>query len=352
MLIKEECQLLIFDWGDTLMRVFPQYSGAMVNWPVVEAILGTAEGLNGVNGIIRMVVGTNAVDSSAILISQALDRVGLGKYFESVFTAQETGACKPDPAFFQGIARLMQIDPQRAAVVGDDFIMDVAGAQSAGLCTIWLNPECKECPTTIPVQDAEIKSLVELPGLINESWLPTIEVCNAWLRENGAEERLLVHVRQVARCAYRLAVWLRQLGERVNPVLAQRGGLLHDLDKISAATKYGNHGELASRLLIDRGEIALAAIARRHVMHKIRESIDAPQTWEEKLVYYADKLVEGAEIVPWQVRLEALRQRYPTFIDSFEESKPYLADLEQVICQALRLSPEELIRRLEIRNFT
>jgi putative hydrolase of the HAD superfamily len=29
---------LLFDWGDTLMRVFPEYVGPMAAWPKVEAM--------------------------------------------------------------------------------------------------------------------------------------------------------------------------------------------------------------------------------------------------------------------------------------------------------------------------
>jgi len=31
---------LIFDWGDTVMRVFPEFSGPMAHWPRVEAVHG------------------------------------------------------------------------------------------------------------------------------------------------------------------------------------------------------------------------------------------------------------------------------------------------------------------------
>ncbi len=31
---------ILFDWGDTVMRVLPQYHGAMKDWPKVEAIPG------------------------------------------------------------------------------------------------------------------------------------------------------------------------------------------------------------------------------------------------------------------------------------------------------------------------
>ncbi len=34
---------ILFDWGDTLMRVFPEYDGPMYAWPRVEAVEGTAE---------------------------------------------------------------------------------------------------------------------------------------------------------------------------------------------------------------------------------------------------------------------------------------------------------------------
>ena len=36
-----ETRCLLLDWGDTVMRVFPEYEGPMLTWPRVEAVEGT-----------------------------------------------------------------------------------------------------------------------------------------------------------------------------------------------------------------------------------------------------------------------------------------------------------------------
>ena len=44
--IKYEIKALFFDWGNTVMKVFPEYEGPMVSWPKVEKIEGIEELLN------------------------------------------------------------------------------------------------------------------------------------------------------------------------------------------------------------------------------------------------------------------------------------------------------------------
>jgi hypothetical protein len=38
---------VVLDWGDAVMRVFPECRGPMAEWPVVEAVAGIEEALSG-----------------------------------------------------------------------------------------------------------------------------------------------------------------------------------------------------------------------------------------------------------------------------------------------------------------
>jgi len=95
----------------------------------------------------------------------------------------------------------------------------------------------------------------------------------------------------------------------VNPILAHRGGLLHDLAK--ATHHQGmDHGQLAGEMLRQKDEPALADIADHHMLFTLLDEVRMPRTWEQKLVYYADKLVEKNELVSVDERLAGLQERY------------------------------------------
>jgi putative hydrolase of the HAD superfamily len=99
---------LVFDWGDTLMRVFSEYNGAMVDWPEVAVMPGAVEALTRLHEEYALFVATNAAQSSADEVRAALQRVGLGGFFKDIFTSQKLdGFRKPEPAYFQTIERCL-----------------------------------------------------------------------------------------------------------------------------------------------------------------------------------------------------------------------------------------------------
>lgn len=155
---------VIFDWGDTIMRDFPTFPGAMVTWPRVELVDGAAEALAAIAGQYTICLASNAGQSDAELMGQALDRVGIRGYFDHLWTSKELGAAKPDRRFFQEIAAHLGVVPGACAMVGNDYAKDIAGAAAAGMRTVWLNPEGAPAPG----RDASviIKSLAALPGAL------------------------------------------------------------------------------------------------------------------------------------------------------------------------------------------
>ncbi|MDK9759618.1 HAD family hydrolase, partial [Vibrio sp. D173a] len=67
----------LFDWGNTLMVDFPDQSGKMCDWPVVEPIAGAHETLEYLSKYHKVYVATNAADSTELEIKHAFSRVGL-----------------------------------------------------------------------------------------------------------------------------------------------------------------------------------------------------------------------------------------------------------------------------------
>jgi len=158
---------LVFDWGDTIMRVFSDYDGPMASWPRVEAIPGVEDVLRSLRPRYRLALATNAAESGEALVRAALRRVGLEPYFDAVLTARELGARKPEPAFFQGVLGRLGCAPHEVTMIGDDYWTDVVGARQAGLRTVWFNPAGEFAPSDDSEgPDAVIRSWPELEAAL------------------------------------------------------------------------------------------------------------------------------------------------------------------------------------------
>jgi HAD superfamily hydrolase (TIGR01509 family) len=65
--------------------------------------------------------------------------IGLSHHFKVSVAAHELGVAKPDAAIFLAACRLLAVAPEEAVYVGDDVLLDVQGAQRAGLRAVWMN---------------------------------------------------------------------------------------------------------------------------------------------------------------------------------------------------------------------
>ena len=68
-----------------------------------------------------------------------LRTIGLSHHFKVSVAAHELGVAKPDKAIFLAACRELQVAPEDAVYVGDDVLLDVQGAQRAGLRAVWMN---------------------------------------------------------------------------------------------------------------------------------------------------------------------------------------------------------------------
>ncbi len=90
-----------------------------------------------------------------------LEAIGLAGHFRVSVAAHRLGFAKPDARIFHQACAALQIAPGEALYVGDDPLLDVAGAQQAGLRAVWMNRFGRELPAAI-VPDWHCSSLTEL----------------------------------------------------------------------------------------------------------------------------------------------------------------------------------------------
>jgi len=166
----------------------------------------------------------------------------------------------------------------------------------------------------------------------------------------GASHQLLAHVHTVAALSYQSALWIRANLHAVDPLLAHRGGIVHDLAKV-AASRTGDHkidhGEMAAEILYNKNQPALAEIARRHLLFRPLENSRKPETIEQKLVFFMDKLVESSRLVTLEERLQHLHQRYQLDQEQIKALKPYLYDIQSELCELAGISPRDLLPLLK-----
>ena len=130
--------IYLFDWGNTLMIDFKDSDGKMCNWPHVQAVDGAQEVLQHLSRQYPVYVASNAVDSNARDIEQALARVALAHYVTGYFCQSGLGISKQDPAFYHAIAANLALEPAQITMVGDNYATDIQPALKAGLKVIWL----------------------------------------------------------------------------------------------------------------------------------------------------------------------------------------------------------------------
>lgn len=128
--------------------------------PIYDDVI---ECLDALRGRFRLGVLTNGSTATHL---PKVEASGLRGYFGSV-TTTDVGAGKPLRAIFDHALATLDAVPSRSVYVGDSPDRDVAGANGAGMTSVWINRTGAELAAGDPVADAEIASLHELPGLLD-----------------------------------------------------------------------------------------------------------------------------------------------------------------------------------------
>lgn len=98
-----------------------------------------------------------------------LETIGIAHFFQASVAAFSFGCAKPDPSIFHAACETLGVAPEEAVYIGDDPVIDVEGAQKAGLRAVWLNRPGLEPEKSLPdhiCPDAVCATLYEL-----DQWL-------------------------------------------------------------------------------------------------------------------------------------------------------------------------------------
>lgn len=144
------------------------------------------------------------------------------------------------------------------------------------------------------------------------------EECFKLLRKYAVPEHVIRHSVAVEKVAVFLAKKLVATGEKLDVDLVWRAALLHDIDKLETLGLGSGHGKRARQILKEEGLPVIGQIAlKHHLSYILRENPFA--SWEEKIVYYADKRVNHSQIVSLEERFNYLLERYGKQKENFEK---------------------------------
>jgi 2-haloalkanoic acid dehalogenase type II len=90
----------------------------------------------------------------------------IGWKFPVVLSSEAVGAYKPMPAAFERVLDELGVGAGEAVYVGDTLYDDVLGSRGVGMRSAWINREGAAHDPMMPVPDFEIRSLAELPALL------------------------------------------------------------------------------------------------------------------------------------------------------------------------------------------
>lgn len=129
----------------------------------VEPLDGALEAVRTLAGDHRLGLVTNGAPS---MQGQKLEAIGLAAAFETVVHAGHDAPAKPAPEPFHAALDALGVAPERAVHVGNSLETDVAGANAAGLRSVWLRNGAAEEPAATEPDD-----VVDTPaGLLERPW--------------------------------------------------------------------------------------------------------------------------------------------------------------------------------------
>jgi putative nucleotidyltransferase with HDIG domain len=208
--------------------------------------------------------------------------------------------------------------------------------------------------------------------------LPTLVDCSELIKQYHVPSHILKHCLAVSKLGVFLAQKLKEKGIQVNAEQVDRACLLHDIvkicdikepdyssfaEKVSEEDKakwkqinrrYHNLGhENAAYEILKKRYPTLALTIKKHRYMAMLNCDERPNSWEERLVYYADMRVMHDKIVPLEVRLEdghkRNARRYETNSkDKFNRDKAdsLIYRLEKEIFEKITLEPTEVTDEL------
>jgi uncharacterized protein len=213
--------------------------------------------------------------------------------------------------------------------------------------------------------------------------LPSRQKCLEIIRQCHMPAHILRHSLATEKVAVFLAHKLAEKGIDIDIELVERSALLHDLFRVcdcrladfswfdqpvteqdkqkwkKLKSKFANlYHEDACFEYFKHEYPQLALVIRRHKYIAINDENDKPETWEQKLVYYADKRAMHDKIVTLKQRLEEAHARSAKLRLPGSDSPDIAAidqlifELEKEIFSHLDFEPDDLAQQTDYNGAT
>lgn len=145
--------------------------------------------------------------------------------------------------------------------------------------------------------------------------LPSRKEAIVLLRKIGCSKEVINHCKAVADIALVITKKIQNKGIRINSNLIEIGAILHDMGR--SITHSVDHAVIGAKIAREAGlPESVISIIKRHVGGGItrneakklgwKNDIYIPLTLEEKIVCYADKLIENSKSAPIENTIEKL----------------------------------------------
>lgn len=163
-------------------------------------------------------------------------------------------------------------------------------------------------------------------------------------RKYGSNDHIVGHCETVAKVCGILVAALKERGVRVNEESVMMAALLHDIGRNRTQTV--QHGFVGAEMVTAEGiDPATADIIRKHVGAGISgeeagrlgfpEGDYVPRTIEEMVVCFADKMVDGGRVRPFEYEVNRFRAK--------GHDVERLEKLRESLKEKLDEDPEELV---------
>lgn len=121
---------------------------------------------------------------------------------------------------------------------------------------------------------------------------------------------------------------------KIDEKLLLAGALLHDIDKAVSGLPGERHPDTGVRILKSEGMEEVASLVQTHPLHAILDPAIAPKTWEEKILYLADKMCKYEEVgVDGRFALWRRENLPSEAVELLDKAYPLVKKLERAILQ-------------------
>ena len=156
---------VLFDLGDTLIyeRVDDDYR---LDEMTLHARPHARQVLERLSQSYKIGLVTDTETSSEASVREALQQLGLEKFFSAVVTSTDLGVTKPHPDIFLEALRQLEVSPEEAIMVGNDPTRDLKGAKQLGIPTILYRPTSYYQTGAEREADYHVDSLEEILSIV------------------------------------------------------------------------------------------------------------------------------------------------------------------------------------------